>query len=411
MGLLRSAYFRSIALGALLFGFFSAVFSSAQTYTVLHNFTGFEDGGNPYAGLTLDRAGNLYGAAAGGGGDLGRGSGVIFKMQRRGSGWIFTPLYTFAGGSDGAGPESRLIFGANGSLYGATYHGGTNQAGVVFSLKPPQHISGNLIQPWTETVLYAFRGAPDGANPWGDVIFDSHGNLYGTTVGGGLQCAHGYYCGTVYQLTGSGNNWIESLLYTFSVSELSIPRAGVTIDGAGNLYGTISNGNSAVFELTPSGSGWSESTVYQFTGGTDGYGADADLIADPAGNYYTTTVYGGANNQGAVVELTPGDSGWTDQVLYSLGGEGGSQPMAGLLRDDAGNLYGSTCYGAAHNRGAIFKLTPSGGGQWTETTLHEFSGIDGNCPHGSLILDQAGNIYGTAGGGLYGPGVVFEITP
>ena len=388
----------------------------AQTYTVLHNFTNGQDGGGPSAGLTMDGAGNLYGTTIQGGNlqSCQYGCGTVFKMSRRNSAWIFTPLYAFLGASDGATPASRLTIGANGTLYGTTGYGGSSigitGSGVVFNLQPPAHFVGNTLGGWNETVLYTFGGPPDGANPSGDIVFDAQGNLYGTTFNGGVDCDGDYYCGIVFELTPHAGQWTETILYSFTQRADSQPL-GVTIDANGNLYGMTVNYNGAVFRLMPSGTGWIETTLYHFMGQPDAGVPDGDLIFDPAGNLYGTTVYGGINNDGAVFELSPQGSGWTESVIASLDGNDGSQPMAGLARDAAGNLYGTTCYGGTTGRGTVFKLTPSGG-SWTETTLHEFSGQDGNCPMGNLLLDASGNMYGTtADGGLYAVGVAFEITP
>ena len=356
----------------------------AQTYTVLHNFTRHADGGVPLAGLTMDRFGNLFGTASEGGLPSAcnyTGCGTVFELTRKGSGWLFTPLYGFTGYSDGDLPVSRVTIGTNGTLYGTTLYGGmiggVSGAGVVFNLQPQPRVSGRVFGSWRETVIYAFGQPPDGANPWGDIAFDAQGNLYGTTFGGGIQCAGPYYCGTVYELTPHTGSWIESILYTFTQQFFSKPRDGVILDVSGNLYGTASNGDGQVFQLTHSGSMWLENTIYSFLGGSDASVPAGNVIFDPSGNLYGTTVYGGTYGQGAIYELTRDGGGWTERVLYSLGADGGSQPMAGLARDSAGNLYGVTCYGGASNRGAVFKLTPSGGGLWSETTLHGFTGMDG----------------------------------
>ena len=191
-----------------------------------------------------------------------------------------------------------------------------------------------------------------------------------------------------------------------------MPRSGVIFDNLGNLYGTATNGDGQVFRLTSSGPSWLEDTIYTFQGGTTGYAPAGNVIFDSAGNLYGATVFGGTNGKGTVFELTSEGGRWIDRVLYNLGGDGGSQPSGGLTWDSAGNLYGVTCYGGSANQGAVFQLTPSGNGQWIETTLHEFIGSDGNCPQGRVILDAAGNLYGTTEyGGQYGNGVVFEITP
>lgn len=389
----------------------------AQNYSVLHSFTRTSDGALPLAGLTMDRSGNLFGTASEGGllPNCQNGCGTVFELQRKNGGWIFTPLYAFTGYSDGAVPASRVTLGSDGEVYGTTLYGGLlggfAGAGVVFRLQPPVHTSGKPFNPWTENVIYSFGNPPDGANPWGDIIFDAQRNLYGTTFGGGEQCAGAYYCGTVYELTPEAGAWTENILYTFTQQFFSAPRAGVILDANGRLYGTTSNGYGQVFRLADSGSQWVEDTLYAFQEGGDAAAPAGNVVFDPAGDLYGATVYGGSSNQGAVYELTPSAEGWSEKVLYSFDGVNGSEPMAGLTRDAAGTLYGTTCYGGANNRGTVFKLA-SGGGQWTLTTLHDFAGADGNCPFGTLAIDGGGNIYGTTEyGGVHGLGVVFEISP
>src|SRR5208283_5470708 len=182
------------------------------TYKVLHNFTGGQDGGGPSAGLTMDRAGNLYGVTY----DGGSGYGAVFKLKRVGSAWLFSPLYSFAGGNDGAGPNlAPLVFGPDGSLYGTTYQAadggcyGGNGCGTVFKLQPAAAACKTALCPWTETVLYRFTGGSDGGNPVGPLVFDKTGNIYGTARFGATPGCFGYGCGTVYKLTKSGGSWIQ----------------------------------------------------------------------------------------------------------------------------------------------------------------------------------------------------------
>jgi uncharacterized repeat protein (TIGR03803 family) len=376
----------------------------AQTFTVLHDFTNGQDGAYPEAGLTMDKAGNLYGTAWYGG----LGQGTVFKLNKS-SGWTFKPLYSFpANESDGARPQARVIVGPNGTLYGTTYSGGASGFGVVFNLRPRAR---------TETVLHNFTRNPvDGEFPGsGDVVFDQ-GNLYGTTITGGSAGL-----GAVYELTPSGT---ESVLYSFAGgNDGSYPYSGVIFDGSGNLYGTTTGGGNeacvggcgTVYKMTPSGSGWTEEPIYRFTGGSDGAYPYGGLIFDQKGNLYGTTISGGIIGcSGTVFELRPkSDGSWKFKLLYSFNGCGG--PSGSLTMDAAGNLYGITakndCLGCS-TYGDVFELTPSGGG-WTYTNLHAFlDGNDGGDPYGSVVLDANGNLYGTAyGWGKYGYGVVWEITP
>ena len=384
--------------------------AKAQTFTVLHNFTDGGDEGYPSAGLTIDRAGNLYGTTNSGGGS----SGKVFKLTRSSFGWRLSPLYSFTGNDDGAFPAARVIFGPDRALFGTTYSGGGGcSCGIVFNLRPSARAPSSALVPWTETVLYRFEDYPDGSNPsYGDLVFDRNGNLYGTTVFGGSGAS-----GTVYQLTPSHDGWTESVIYSFTGgSDGGNPYAGVVFDKAGNLYGTTLQGgayyNGAVFQLTPSGSGWTENILYSFQNGSDGAYPQGGLILDASGNFYGTTASGGQNRAGTVFKLTRSDGSWTFVPLYSFTGDYGSGPVANLIMDQAGNLYGMTYGDRGPDYGTVFKLTP-GGGSWTEIVLHRFAnGDDGGSPYGSLVFDTDGNLYGTTSyGGAYDAGVVFEITP
>jgi len=417
-------------------GVVAAQAAQAQTFTVLHNFTGGQDGARPQAGLTMDRAGNLYGTAfEGGGGNCSLGGvvgcGTAFRLSYKGSGRIFTPLYSFQAGNDGSYPQARVIIGPDGALYGTTLTGGTKGCysgyggygcGTVFKLTPSPTACKTALCPWTENVLYRFTNSPDGRYPgYGDVVFDQVGNLYGTTTLGGNPNG-----GTVFQLTPSNGGWTKSVLYSFTGGlDGAQPYAGVIFNQAGNLYGTTYTGGEGnclqitcgvVYKLTPSNGGWTESVLYSFTGGSDGGNPYAGVIFDQASNLYGTTWFGGLNCSGGscglVYELTPSNGGWTESVPHYFTGSDGANPYAGVIFDQAGNLYGATPFGGAYEAGAVFKLTPSSGG-WTYTSLHDFTGgSDGWKPWGGVVLDQSGNIYGTtAGGGAYGYGVVWEITP
>src|SRR5208337_509555 len=223
--LVSSLVDRGMALvGLAVISMFAIVVSpqgaEAQTFAVLHSFTGAADGGYPAAGLTLDRSGNLYGTTYDGNGI---GYGKIFKLSHPNGGWVFTPLYSFSGGNDGANPIARVVFGPDGSLYGTTFAGGGSGCssgdsvgcGTVFNLRPPPTRPRSVFQPWNETVLFRFTGGADGGNPGnGDLILDKAGTMYGTTGLGGIYgSCNGYACGTVFQLTHSNGSWQESVLY------------------------------------------------------------------------------------------------------------------------------------------------------------------------------------------------------
>jgi uncharacterized repeat protein (TIGR03803 family) len=325
-------------------------------------------------------------------------------------------LHSFAvSPNDGSSVYSSLTQDSSGNLYGTTVDGGKYGEGTVFKLSPTK--SGS----WKETILYSFTGELDGANPHSAIAIDARGNVYGTTVSGGLnanKCNAG--CGVVFQLSPDAGSWIQTVLYQFTGGvDGGTMYSGVILDSDGNLYGTTMTGGSkglgTIFELTPTdGTTWQLATLYNFGGKPDAAAAYATLIFDAAGNLYGTTYEGGANNQGAVYKLTRESSGtWAEQVLYSFkGGNDGDEPFAGVILDQAGNLYGTTIEGGTANVGTAYVLTAANG--WKKTILHQFLGLsaaDGANPNG-LIFDASGNLYGTTvGGGKYNPGTIFRLTP
>ena len=250
-------------------------------------FSGGLDGAQPYAGVTLDNAGHLYGTTSAGGAD---NYGVVFAMAGPGIPGP-TILHAFAGGSDGQQSFGSLVADASGNLYGVTWAGGAYQAGTVFEMT--RDPVGGI---WSETVLYEFRGAPaDGANPYAGVTFDSAGNLYGTTYAGGTS---GF--GTVFKLTpNQDGTWSETVLHSFAGgNDGGNPYGGITLDALGNLYGTTNAGgpgrHGTIFKMAQTQAGqWSETVLYGFTGGVDGGWPDAGIILDGAGNLYGTAVVGG----------------------------------------------------------------------------------------------------------------------
>ena len=307
-------------------------------------------------------------------------------------------------------PYAGLIFDAAGNLYGTTQQSGSSYYGKVFELTP------NADSSWKESVLHSFDRT-DGSSPYAGLVFDSAGNLYGATYDG----AGGY--GTVFELTPDGHgSWTESVLHSFTDDGVDgmYPFARVIFDSAGNLYGTTGGGGAyymgTVFELTPNGDGsWKESVLHSFNrDGKDGIFPMDRLIFDSSGNLYGTTERGGARNSGTVFELTPNkDGSWTESVLHSFKstGTGGEHPYAGVIFDSAGSLYGTTS-GGAYNYGTVFKLKPSANGRWTETVLHSFKDHPGAIPYCELIFDGQGTLYGTTSGdGTTTFGSVFEIIP
>jgi uncharacterized repeat protein (TIGR03803 family) len=284
----------------------------------------------------------------------------------------------------------------------------------------------SFVCPWQKSNIFYFNGN-DGAEPASEVVFDHAGNLYGTTVGGGgLGDPTCFYdtngCGTVYELSPSNGSWTETVLHAFPASDSDgqSPFANLILDSAGNLYGSTEEGGTigggTVFQLSPGGSGWTEDLLYNFTGHSDGLVPEGGLLL-ASGNLIGTAGEGGTGGGGTVFSLTPGQGGWTFNLMYSLFGPQYYGPRAALTMDAAGNLYGTTISGGAYGYGSAFKLTPSNGG-WTYTSLHDFTnGADGSYIQSNLILDANGNLYGVAANGGYtgpcfrGCGVVFEITP
>src|SRR5437763_7920235 len=351
----------------------------AQSYNVLYSFNGTPDAANAYASLIHDAAGNLYGTSYGGGA---HGQGAVFQVNTSG---IETLLYSFTGGSDGGHPLAPLLRDQSGNFYGTASTGGSGACsggcGVVFKIDATG----------SETVLYSFQGNADGFTPESGLIRDSAGNFYGTTAGGGS-----FGVGTVFKLDSAGK---ETVLLNFTGSNGSGP-SGLLRDTAGNLYGTtLSGGGGActggcglVYKLDASGN---QTILYNFNGGSDGAVPTATLVRDSAGNLYSTTLEGGTTGYGTVFRLDPSGVLTT---LYSFRGliDGGN-PNAGVIRDQTGNLYGTTWLGGKgtcnSGCGVVFKIDPSG----HETVLHSFMGStrDGMLPDAGLVSGPGGTLYGT----------------
>jgi uncharacterized repeat protein (TIGR03803 family) len=430
----------------VVFGFLTSVVPTlaANKEKVLYSFcsvSGCSDGSEALGGLVFDGAGNLYGTTSGGGV---YGYGTVFKLTPgAGGAWTETVLYSFCpapGCADGAYPGyGSLVLDPAGNLYGTTSYGGVYQAacggrdcGTVFELSP------NGGGDWTESVLHSFGNGTDGREPLSGLIFDRTGNLYGTTFAGGA--GHGFTCGsgcgTVFGLTpGANGTWTETVLYRFCYPHGCLggagPQAGLTLDSLGNLCGTASYGGSSstcggqgcgvVFQLTPSNGKWKERVLSSFSYRT-GKQPQASLVLDTAGSLYGTTSLGGAYRYGVAFKLKPSQKGkWTESVLHSFGkSKDGTGPAAGVVFDGSGRLYSTTVGGGAYGYGTVFRLTPESG-RWTEMVLHSFdnNGQDGKSPRANLVFDTAGNVYSTTSGGGasgsgcdgYGCGTVFEITP
>jgi uncharacterized repeat protein (TIGR03803 family) len=332
-----------------------------------------------------------------------------------------TVLYNFTGeDGDGANPFASAAVSSGGVLYGTTFYGGTSGYGTVFALTPPAQ-SG----PWTESVLYSFSGGADGANPYAGLTVGSGGTLYGATTYGGRGGV-----GTVFMLTppAPGGAWTESVLFSFTGSDGANPYASLALATNGVLYGVTSLGGTsdagAIFMLTPpgiSGGAWTEAVLYNFTDGADGGFPYGGLTLASNGVLYGTTNFGGASSvYGTVFKLVPPASGgdWTLTTLHSFSGVDGGNPFAPMVITSNGVLYGTTAGGVGASFGTVFKLTPpTSGSVWTEAVLYRFSGGSvGGHPRGAVSVGPGGVLYGTttAGGnetGYSGNGTLFQLTP
>jgi uncharacterized repeat protein (TIGR03803 family) len=442
----------ALALGiTLLWAAVAVRAQEAPAYTVLYTFTG-ADGANPQAALIRDGNGNLYGTTFSGG-DLnkcgGAGCGVVFGLDRSG---VETVLYRFEAGVDGAGPAADLLRDEAGNLYSTT-HGGGDVSGCHLEVGVPWSGCGVVFKvdrtTGKETTLYAFTGSKDGGGPSSGVIRDRAGNLYGTTVfGGGKACSFFGMpgCGVVYKLDPAGK---ETVLHSFTGGADGLaPYGDLLLSWAGNLFGIGGNGGDTtstfcgetvlkltglagcgtVFKIDPAGG---FTVLHTFHGTDGGPFPDGWLVRDHRGNIYGMTGNGGILSDcsglgcGVVFRL---DRNGKETVLHSFtGGADGAVTSASVVRDRAGNLYGTTSSGGdvSHTPcagvggcGVVFKLDPAG----KETVLHTFTGgADGANPSANLLLGKDGNLYGTAQDGgeagcsapgtpLPGCGVVFKIT-
>ncbi len=367
---------------------------AASSQKVIYAFSGGNDGASPVSNLVFDNAGNLYGTASSGGANK---LGTVFELSPGSNGtWKQSVIYTFKGTPDGDTPKAGLVLDSSGNLYGTTSQGGTDGHGTVFELSP---ISGGK---WKEKVLHSFTGRSEGGEPMASLILDSTGSLYGTGSVGG---AHEY--GVVFMLAPDGTGkWKTKVLHSFNNNghDGYNPLAGLVFDSLGNLYGTTYYGGShadgAVFELTPGSNGkWTEQVIHSFNpkNGHDGASPLSSLVFDGTGNLYGTTNGGGTSEfYGTVFQLTLGTNGeWKETILHSFtGASDGSEPSAGVVIDTVGNLYGTTTVGGTD--GVVYKVALGTNGKWKETVLHNFKGnSDGSRPYSSVILDATGNLFGT----------------
>jgi uncharacterized repeat protein (TIGR03803 family) len=440
----------------VILAFTSGALAAGKKATVLYSFQSHGDGAIPAGGVILDKQGNLYGATEDGGTP---GIGEVFQLNpptNHGDPWTETIIHSFQSGNDGDIATSGVISDTHGNLYGVAGYGGTGDCeiagqvvgcGVAYELSPPATKGGA----WMETVIYSFQGGNDGDFPFGNLVLDETGNLYGTTEygGGSADCSPaGPSCGTVFELSPpatKGDPWIEKVLYSFQGgTDGGYPNGQLVLDNHRALFGTTSAGGNqgcnsfgfvgcgTAFKLKPpraQGGAWTEKILHRFNSGTkDGGNPVAGLIFDKVGNLYGTTVNGGRGSFGTVFKLAPPTrhgSHWTERLLHSfVGSSGGTNPQANLTLDATGTLYGVACCGGSPQYGTIFRLKPPTGSQktWTYAVLYSFKDTpDGASPAAGLIFDKSGILYGTTllGGtgtecdfnGIIGCGTVFQMTP
>lgn len=405
---------------SILFLFATRAFSQNPTEQILYSFP--DAGGGPDGGLVADSAGNLYGTTQGGG----LGFGTVFEISppaAGGSSWTETTIHEFNPSvtRDGATPRGTLIFDKAGNLYGTSQFS-HNGDGAVFELSPPATSGGN----WTSKLIMNFPIAGgEGTQPEGRLVFDENGNLYGTTTKGGTskKCGGGG-CGTVFELSppaAGRNGWTETLIHSFGTGSDDgiVPGSGLLIR-EGILYGTTTaggaDGNGIVFQLKRVAGAWQETILHSFATAEGSY-LWGSMTIDAAGNLYGTANQGG-EGYGTIFELSPpavAADPWQENTIYSFtGAADGGMPTGGLIRDETGNLYGTAELGGFRG-GVVYKLIAptSPGDAWTEVVLHVFDPAmhDGEESLAELLLISGNGLFGTtwAGGSTFG-GTVFNLT-
>jgi uncharacterized repeat protein (TIGR03803 family) len=375
---------------------------TAQTESLIYNFCSLrgtcDDGDTPLSVLTFDSAGNLYGTTNNAGGRNGSNGNVFELSPNSSGGWTETVLHTFGDQPDGAHPQSSpVIFDSAGNLYGTTADGGAWGTGTVYELSPT---AGGT---WNETILHNFYDNADGGYPFSGVIMDKSGNLYGTTLAGGSK-----KLGIVFELSPSSSGWKERVLYNFT-NKYDYSPSGLAMDANGNIFGAA---GSIVFELSPNASGgWDSNIIYTFP--RKSLANDGTPVIDQYGNIFGTIWP--ENDKGpvgteSVYRLAQKNGEWEIQILQSW--TNGQGPESGVVLDNKGNIYGASAGGGAYGDGTVFELIHVKDKDYKPVVLWNFDGTDGETPFGSLTLDSAGNLYGTTAiGGSIGFGTVFEITP
>jgi uncharacterized repeat protein (TIGR03803 family) len=382
----------TVAAAAAIIIVASAGMAEAHSFKDLHDFRGGKDGGMPFSGLVADGQGNFYGATnTGGHGSCsdGGGCGTVFKIDARGK---KKTVYIFKGKKDGSGPVGALAAGPDGSIYGVNEFGGAPcGCGTVFKILPDG----------TENTLYQFKGSSDGLRPKAGVTLDAAGNIYGTTQQGGGSCS----CGTVYKLTPTGT---ETIIHSFTGGADGLePWSGVVFDSAGNLYGTTQAGGTGctfecgtLFKIKPNGN---KTVVHNFGVDIEDGGAPmGGLIFDNTGTLWGTTLEGGNSVRGTLYKVT---ADGTETVAWAFSNfPDGGNPQDGVVFDGTGNLYGTLASNGNDDPGFIFKWSIP---DQAESIVYSFPPLPaGRGPIGVLAFDAKGNLYGTtyAGGGNHAPG-------
>ncbi len=378
----------------------------ASNTHVIYSFTGGNDGEYLDTDLVIDGAGNLYGTTVQGGT---HGGGTVFELSPSGSTWTHTVLYNFTGGTDGGEPYKGVTLDSRGNVYGTTVTGGSGSCeggcGVVFQLTN----SGGV---WTQTVIHSFNGS-DGSGPGSGLTFDGHSNLYGMTPTGG---AYGLGVVYQLHPQSNGSWALTVIHNFTGGDDGSSASAGrLILDHAGNLYGVTTvggaNGDGIVFEITHTAGAWTLLPLYAFKDQPDGALPYGGLIFDQAGNLYGTTYYAGVHDVGTVYKLTHAHGNWTETVLYSFkAGSDGSSPISTLVSDEAGNLYGTTSAGGTGcDCGVIFKIAPNA----KETVPYRFPGApDAGFSYNGMVAGPAGTFYGaTTHGGSANDGTIYQFIP
>jgi uncharacterized repeat protein (TIGR03803 family) len=399
---LRTVTSKLVLASAQAIIFLAAILAGASAQAQSYMTFAPGSGARPEAGVTI-RGDFVYGTTAS------QGRSVVYEVKHSGT------LYDFDGVQ--VGPIARVVFGPDGHLYGT--FSDSNTSSFVFQLLPQATICKVAnCQPWKVNVLYSFKGPPDGAEPgYGDLTWDLHGNIYGTTMIGGNR-----EDGVVYELmppVPPSNTWTENVIWSFSGPDGANPQSAVIFDGNGSLLGTAkqggANGFGTVFKLIPSGNTWTETNIYDFQDGADGEYPIAGLMIDSSGNIYGATSDGGSSGGGTVFELTPSGNNYTFKLLYSFSAQLGSScgPWATLTMDAAGSLYDTRYCGGANGGGSVFKLSNTQNG-WVYTSFYDFHAFRGDLlwPISNVSFDSQGNLWGTAStDGSIGDGGVWEIIP